>query len=412
MAIIQGTQGNDSFLNGTVEDDKIYGFAGDDSLYGNQGSDKLYGGKDNDTLDGADGNDTLDGAQGNDTLYGYVGNDILYGGKGNDKLVGWIGNDILYGGAGNDFLDGAFEGSGFGGGENQIDTLIGGAGRDTFKISYLDDIAPSTAGTSDYTLIKDFNPHQDFIQLTGAKTNYSLSTAPNGLPKGTAIFFDKPGTEPDELIALIEEDSGLNLNRSYFTSTVNDIFYGTDGANQFDGGTGDDLLIGYGGNDSFTGGNGNDLLVGGTGNDFLYGGNGDDILKGIEDQGSSEAIRGLGEIDTLAGGRGTDKFILGEVVGYKYGTNIYVYYEDVLTKTAGTTDYALIQDFDSSQDVIQLLGTASEYILSSSSGNLPAGTRIYVDKPNTEPDELIAILQGVSPSSISLSAAYFSYVNG
>jgi hypothetical protein len=33
MAIIQGTKGNDSFLPGTLEDDKIYGLAGDAILF-------------------------------------------------------------------------------------------------------------------------------------------------------------------------------------------------------------------------------------------------------------------------------------------------------------------------------------------------------------------------------------------
>jgi Ca2+-binding RTX toxin-like protein len=391
--------------------DKLYGGAGDDDLYGDDGDDSLYGGHGNDYLDGDSNNDTLYGGNGDDYLYGAVGNDTLYGGQGNDTLIGWIGNDYLFGGSGDDFLDGAFQGSGFGGGENQIDTLTGGGGRDTFKISYLDDIDPLTAGAGDYTLIKDFNPQQDFIQLIGAKSNYYLGTSPDGKPTGTAIFFDQPGSGPDELIAIVENDLGLNLNASYFTTTVNDNFYGTNRADRFDGGQGDDLLVGREGNDSLTGGSGNDLLVGGTGNDFLSGGSGNDTLKGVEDQGDSAAIRGLGEIDTLTGGAGIDRFILGEKTFYKYGSIAHVFYDDNNTTTTGTTDYALIQDFNFSQDVIQLLGTADDYILGSTSGSLPAGTGIYVDKPNTEPDELIAILQGVSPSSLSLSNAYFSYVN-
>jgi len=464
MAIIEGTQGNDSFLPGTLESDEIYGLGGDDYLFGNEGDDRLYGsdGKDvldgwygNDTLDGgndndslnggsdndelyggagddylygnegddrlygAHGNDTLDGGSNNDTLYGdkgddylygYVGNDYLFGDQGNDTLIGWIGNDYLFGGSGDDFLDGAFQGYGYGGGEDQIDTLTGGGGRDTFKISYLDDIDPLTAGTGDYTLIKDFNPQQDFIQLIGAKSNYYLATSPDGLPTGTAIFFDQPGSGPDELIAIVENDLGLNLNASYFTTTVNDVFYGTFGADQFDGGQGDDFLDGQGGNDSLTGNIGDDSLVGGFGNDFLSGGSGNDTLKGVIG-GVNNYLVGTGEIDTLSGGAGIDRFILGEKVPYKYGSLLNVFYDDNNTTATGTTDYALIQDFDFSQDVIQLLGTADEYILGSTSGSLPAGTGIYVDKPNTEPDELIAILQGVSPSSLSLSDFYFGYVS-
>jgi len=464
MAIIQGTQGNDSFLPGTWENDEIYGLGGDDYLFGDEGDDRLYGGDGKDALDGGYGNDTLDGGSNNDSLnggfdndelygragdddlygdegddrlygghgndyldgdrnndtlygdkgddylWGNVGNDYLFGDQGNDTLLGWIGNDYLFGGSGDDLLEGAFAGSGYGSGENQIDTLTGGGGRDTFKISYLDDIDPLTAGTGDYTLIKDFNPQQDFIQLIGAKSNYYLGTSPDGLPTGTAIFFDQPGNGLDELIAIVENDLGLNLNASYFTTTVNDSFYGTDRADRFDGGQGDDLLVGREGNDSLTGSTGNDSLVGGTGNDFLSGGSGNDTLRGV-DYSISTAIGALGEIDTLTGGEGIDRFILGEKTFSRYSSIANVFYDDNDTTTTGTTDYALIQDFDFSQDVIQLLGTADDYILGSTSGSLPAGIGIYVDKPNTEPDELIAILQEVSPSSLSLSNPYFSYVN-
>jgi len=411
MAIIQGTQGNDSFLAGTLESDEIYGLGGDDYLFGDEDDDRLYGDHGNDRLNGGSNNDTLYGDKGDDYLDGNVGNDTLYGDQGNDTLIGWIGNDYLFGGSGDDLLDGAFQGYGYGGGEDQIDTLTGGGGRDTFKISYLDDIDPLTAGTGDYTLIKDFNPQQDFIQLIGATSNYYLGTSPDGLPTGTAIFFDQPGSGPDELIAIVENDLGLNLNASYFTTTVNDVFYGSPNRDdRFDGGQGDDFLDGRVGNDSLTGSTGNDSLVGGTGNDFLSGGSGNDTLRGV-DYSISTAIGALGEIDTLTGGEGIDRFILGEKTFSRYSSIANVFYDDNDTTTTGTTDYALIQDFDFSQDVIQLLGTADDYILGSTSGSLPAGIGIYVDKPNTEPDELIAILQEVSPSSLSLSNPYFSYVN-
>ena len=407
---LDGGNDNDS-LNGGSDNDELYGGAGDDYLYGNEGDDRLYGAHGNDRLDGGTNNDTLYGDKGDDYLYGYIGNDYLFGDQGNDTLIGSVGNDYLFGGSGDDFLDGAFQGYGYGGGEDQIDTLTGGGGRDTFKISYLDDIDPLTAGTGDYTLIKDFNPQQDFIQLIGAKSNYYLATSPDGLPTGTAIFFDQPGSGPDELIAIVENDLGLNLNASYFTTTVNDYFYGSPNRDdRFDGGQGDDFLDGRVGNDSLTGSTGNDSLVGGTGNDFLSGGCGNDTLRGVVGDISNYMV-GSGEIDTLSGGAGIDRFILGEKGFLRYGPILSVFYDDNNTTTTGTTDYALIQDFDLSQDVIQLLGAADDYILGSTSGSLPAGTGIYVDKPNTEPDELIAILQGVSPSSLSLSDFYFGYVS-
>lgn len=70
----------------------------------------------------------------------------------------------------------------------------------------------------------------------------------------------------------------------------------------------------------------------------------------------------------------------------------------------------MITDFNSSLDKIELKGTAANYILGSSPSDNPTGAGIYIDKPGTEPDELIAIVQGVNSSSLNLTASYFSYV--
>lgn len=468
MAIIQGTSGNDASLLGTKEDDKIYGLAGDDFLSGDLGNDRLYGGDGNDSAEGGDGNDRLYGGNGNDELretygnnkiygelgkdslyggedrdelyggegddyldgggsgdklygergndylYGQVGNDTLYGGEGNDKLVGWLGNDTLYGGSGNDFLDGAFGGIDiFGQAVNEIDALIGEAGKDTFLVSLsADDGNPATAGTSNYALIKDLNLKDDFLQLVGDRSNYVLSASPKGLPQGMAIYYDKLGSEPDELLAIVENQSSLKLSDRYFTTTVDESYEGTDFSDRFNGGIGNDSIYGGGGNDLLLGGDGNDNFGGGTGNDRIDGGNGSDRISGVEELSSgSGMIRGLGEIDTLTGGAGTDRFILGQVVGQKYGVQPYRYYDNGNNQTAGTNDYALITDFNPSQDRIQLLGKASEYLLQATSSGLPNGMGIYVNKSGNEPDELIGILQGVTSSSLNLTASYFMYVD-
>ena len=70
----------------------------------------------------------------------------------------------------------------------------------------------------------------------------------------------------------------------------------------------------------------------------------------------------------------------------------------------------MITDFNSSEDKIDLLGKASDYLLQATSG-IASGTGIYVDKPGSEPNELIAIVQQATPSSLNLSATYFNYVN-
>ncbi|MEW6491948.1 MAG: calcium-binding protein [Cyanobacteriota bacterium] len=451
MAFIQGTNDND-LLNGTAENDEIYGLGGDDTLYSGNGDDFLNGGSGNDVLSGAGGNSTLDGGSGNDSLYGYWGNESLIGGIGDDSLFGSYGNDTLKGGAGNDSLYGSYDDDSLRGGagndtliggmgndslfgdsvndylygdtgndslyggsgddylfgilqgslaeSGEIDVLNSGAGRDTFAGLYYYDYDSTTAGTSDYALIKDFNCNQDVIQLAGAKTNYYLAPSPTGLPTGTAIFLDKPGNEPDELIAIVEGVSGLNLNNSYFTTTINDIFQGTDGADKFDGGQGDDELIGYAGDDILLGGSGNDALEGFLGNDDLKGGDGNDILAGVSTKYFGSSVgSGVGEIDTLSGGAGEDTFVFGfEYSGFQY--------DDGDTLTAGTSDYALIDDFDPNQDFIRLLGGTSNYVLAASPEGLPIGTAIFIDKPGSEPDELIAIVEGVS--GLDLNGSYFT----
>lgn len=409
MAIIQGTKGSDN-LFGTPEDDVIYALAGDDyggagagndtvrsgdgndEFYGDDGKDIVYGGNGKDKLDGGDGQDTLHGNSDNDTLNGFFGNDSLRGGRGNDLLVGCP-----------DFNRQDFSGVIPG----EIDTLNGGVGRDTFVALYTyDDNNPLTAGTTDYVLIQDFNPNQDFIQLTGSKTNYFLAPSPDGLPRGTAIFVDKPTNAQDEIIAIVENASSLSLSASYFTTTVDDIYNGTNGVDRFYGGEGDDMLNGKDGDDILYGGNGNDTLRGLNGNDSLYGGDGDDIFQ------SADVLvgeNGSGEIDTFTGGAGIDKFILGDsiLISPKASALEAVYYS-----AADTTDYALIQDFNSDQDFIQLLGTADNYVLSPLSNDLLiVGTGIYFNNYNNNLIELIAVMQEVSPSSLSLTASCFSYVS-
>ncbi|WNF15810.1 choice-of-anchor U domain-containing protein [Microcystis aeruginosa] len=94
-------------------------------------------------------------------------------------------------------------------------------------------------------------------------------------------------------------------------------------------------------------------------------------------------------------GGGADKIILADAIKQ--------YYDDLNTTTAGANDYANITGFET-QDIIQLAGSPTLYRLNVVSGN----TELYLDKPGSEPDELIGLIQGVT--NLSLTSDNFIYV--
>ena len=160
-----GTENDDVIISGSG-DETLLGHQGNDFLSGEGGGDELFGGVDNDTLLGSsDGQDTLYGNKNSDLLFGGDGQDTLYGGQDDDTLIGGSGNDLVLGDKGNDVLYGV--------------TNFG------------------------YTLISDFTPNQDIIQLTGSADNYRLTDAPAGTPDGTGIIrIDTQGNQ--QYIGVIE----------------------------------------------------------------------------------------------------------------------------------------------------------------------------------------------------------------
>lgn len=143
---INGTDGDDLLIGGTV-DDEIYGFGGNDLLNGGAGIDTMYGGSGNDryvidnssdlavefvgggddwaltsvsyalptgseietlstTASGSTAALALTGNEFGNSIYGNAGPNVIEGGGGNDYLVGVEGADTLSGGPGNDWLEG------------------------------------------------------------------------------------------------------------------------------------------------------------------------------------------------------------------------------------------------------------------------------------------------------------------
>jgi G8 domain/PKD domain/RTX calcium-binding nonapeptide repeat (4 copies) len=129
-----------------------------------------------------------------------------------------------------------------------------------------------------------------------------------------------------------------------------------------------------------------------TGNDVLTGGAGNDVLLGTT---VDSLNAGTGEIDLLTGYRGTDTFVLGNKNSSFYAEG-------------EANDYALIQDFNRFEgDRIQLKGSSNDYILGIASTDRATGTGIFLA---SEPHELIGMIGGVQPQSLSLSQPMFQYV--
>ncbi|MGL4555705.1 MAG: calcium-binding protein, partial [Gemmataceae bacterium] len=226
----------------------------------------LVGGVGDDTMYGGDGKDDMYGEGDNDTLYGSPrgeegvelgadSGDVLWGGEGHDHLWGGYGNDSLVGGNGNDVLHGQW-------GNDWV------VGSNWDKVNH----RPVAAEVGECRDILFGGNGAD--KIYGGDGDDDLSG----------------GWDSDELHG---GDGNDNLWGAYWndpeerTGFVND--------DTLYGGAGDDYLSGGVGYDNLYGGAGADTLDGGAGNDGLFG--------------------GWGEVDTLIGGTGADRFLQVSYVG-------------------------------------------------------------------------------------------------
>jgi Ca2+-binding RTX toxin-like protein len=357
---------------------------------GTNSSDDLLGDDSNQLLRGFNGSDRLYGGDGNDTVVGHNNDDIAIGGSGDDYSIGGDGNDILIG------VNPVKENPGYG----EFDILRGDAGHDIFVLGDGDGVYYNHQGTRaegnvDLGVIADFNASEDIIQLYGNAGDYELLTV-NGR---TQILYKTPGTK--ELIGIVNNASGLNLNDSGFTYVDNDsLIIGNASDNALYGGDTNQKLLGGHGNDTIKGGAGDDIVRGGTGNDILIGGKGDDIVLGEEGNDILIGVNplqtnpGYGELDRLRGDVGNDIFVLGD-------ENL-VFYNHQGTKAEGLNDKAVIFSFNSGEDIIQLHGSAGEYSINTANSS----TQIFYNNSGTQ--ELVGVVAGVS--ELDLNGTEFSYV--
>lgn len=373
MARIIGTILNDN-LQGTIDADNIEGLAGADTLNGLAGIDLMNGGDGNDVMDGGDGDDNISGNKGNDTMIGGAGDDRLF----------WIdgdGSDVISGGAGLDSVE------------------FTGASR------FFPPGRPSQPAGDTLTLTRDLV--SDAVILS--RTNL----VPITLKIDSVELISVSGVEGDDRLTV----------GSLFGSSVFSI--------RFSGGTGNDFLdarnngtatmniFGDADNDVLQAGNQSDFLEGGSGNDLLFGNNGNDTLVGVDPSGNP----GRGELDVLTGGAGRDRFILGDREGvnrsvrafYDDGDNVFDGGNNIFTGMDGVSDFARITDFAVGLDVIQLGGSANDYVIRNVDGALRGGSAaqdvgIFKKRPSLlQPDELIAVVHDVG-GALNLNSGQFVFV--
>jgi SdrD B-like domain/Subtilase family/CARDB/FG-GAP-like repeat/Cadherin domain/RTX calcium-binding nonapeptide repeat (4 copies) len=447
---LDGGTGNDTLIGGTGKDyfqiggtgnyyfkpgtgaDSIDGGAGDDTLTIYNSTDAAntiidYQTIDNGTITGGVNNGTtfknieeivLDTGAGNDTVNIAVsskvtlntgaGNDIINveasyapetsirinSGTGNDIIVGRLiadGYSSYDGGDGNDKIT-----AGDVTGDNRLgDNLDGGAGNDTLIGGTGDDsFVPGTGadridGRGGYDRLSIYNP-TDTADTIIDYQKIDNGTIDGGSNNGTTF-------KNIEFVSITTGSGNdiINVAASRRTNVR--------------GGAGDDIIIGnltdsvdssglrFG--SSYDGEDGNDTITGGKGYDRLKGGAGNDTLCGVDKNGVNP---GSGEFDTLEGDIGSDLGDIGSDL-FILGDSKNFYYDDNDPNTNGK-DSATVNDFNPSKDVIQLHGSATDYVLSSPYSY----TELYIRKSDGGPDELIATFQGVKLTDLNSSA--FKYV--
>jgi len=246
----------------------------------------------------------IDGTENNDFLYGTTGVDLIQGHGGNDYLYGYAGNDVLVGGAGDDYLAGDAG--------DDVYRLDVGFGKDRISEVSGFDVIEFGLGIYAADTIAWRLGTSLFLRVGGDTVEISSFFYTGNSPIEEVRFADGTVWTRDTLMqrALLPSDEAQHLYGGSGDDTLqggggNDILWAGAGHDQLQGDSGNDELYGEAGNDTLSGGDGNDHMVGGAGNDVLMGGTGDDSLFGAE--GDDILTGGAGD-DDLEGGEGNDVY--------------------------------------------------------------------------------------------------------
>jgi Ca2+-binding RTX toxin-like protein len=336
---------------GQIENLTLLGSAHIDGT-GNGAANRIVGNDGQNILDGGGGLDTLEGGNAKDTYVLGNGNDVTFDTGGTDTITstisrslaphGTIENLILLGngnidGTGNALANtitgnsGANVLSGGSDSYSNVDTLIGGAGDDTYVLSdQLDVVVEVAGGGTDKITSASGRDLADYAQVE----NLTLVGSSNVDGRGNALanvitgnvgkntltgrggvdsLYGGAGDDTYVLGAdsdFVQDTSGWDVVESSVTRSLtsftaieglrltgtadisgtgdgfNNVIWGNSGNNTLNGGAGGDNLLGAAGadtligqldsnSDTLEGQDGDDLLIGGTG-DYFRGGAGDD----------------------------------------------------------------------------------------------------------------------------------------
>lgn len=252
------------------------------------------------------------------------------------------------------------------------DTIVGGTKRDLIDGGDDDDNISSGLSTDNNYAAKEFHD-----TVYGGAGNDIIYLEGGGFAYG--------GSGNDRISGGINAYAGV-----YEGDDGDDSIYGSVADETISGGAGNDYLYCGSGNDIVDGGTGNDTLRadGLYGNSVVSGGAGDDLIS----YGASYFDVNIKGIDTLTGGSGRDVFS----------------FATLFADTPGATQgYAIVTDFNASEDFILLNSLSSSYLIGSSPIAGVAGQALYLDTPGTEPDRLMAVFQGVSDLALNSSSFLF-----
>ncbi len=206
---------------------------------------------------------------GDDYIGGDNNSNSLNGGAGNDEIRALGGNDTIRGGVGDDLLDGA-NGDDELHGDGGNDRLLGGSGNDRYHY--------------------DIGDGSDVIADNGSDTIDALVFGV-GIAPADVLLEPDPTNSANMIIRfaissetiLIEQQWNGNKGVERVEFADGSVWNAVEIANRFAVGSaraGDDILDGTSGNDIIAGGAGNDTIRGLAGNDTIIGGTGNDTLQG------------------------------------------------------------------------------------------------------------------------------------